>query len=67
VPGITYVADFFYLEGKDKTPTWAEYKGHPTEVWKLKKKLWKATGPGTLVVYSGVYPRYHIEKVDSVT
>jgi len=66
LPGITYVADFFYLDGKNKTPTWGEYKGHETEVWRLKKKLWKSFGPGVLAIYMGVYPRYSLEHLQSL-
>ena len=40
------IVDFrFHVVGSDKTWTWFETKGFPTDVWKLKKKLIEATIP----------------------
>jgi Protein of unknown function (DUF1064) len=53
LPGINYKADFKIFDNKDQEIVWIEFKGFETEVWKLKRKLWKFFGPGRLRVYKG--------------
>lgn len=51
---ISYKADFSY-ENLSGNTVWVEAKGFPTDTWKLKKRLWKHYGPGTLEIYTGSY------------
>lgn len=56
VGGIRMIPDFAYE--KDGVQWWAEAKGHPTDVWALKLRLWKAGfGPGPLRIFKGTYRR----------
>jgi hypothetical protein len=52
--GIVYIADFMAWDCVLEQPVWYEYKGFETEVWKIKKRLWKYYGPGRLEIYYGV-------------
>lgn len=53
---ILYIADFKYRNLISGEEEWAEFKGFATDVWAIKKRLWKHYGPGVLKVYkkSGV-------------
>jgi hypothetical protein len=53
---INYKADFSY-EAQDGSTVWVEAKGVEQEIWRLKKKLWSAYGPGKLEIYKGSYQR----------
>ena len=48
---IKYIADFVYFDHALKQDVYAETKGFETDVWKIKKRLWKHYGPGLLRVY----------------
>lgn len=48
--GIVYVADF-RVTMADGSARWIEAKGMETDVWLLKKKLWRVYGPGTLEIW----------------
>jgi hypothetical protein len=54
---INYKTDFSYVETATGTKVWVEAKGFEQDVWKLKKKLWAAYGPGKLQIYKGSYIR----------
>src|SRR5579871_2080627 len=49
--GIVYVADFSALNLKTKEAEYFEAKGFETDVWKIKKSLWKYYGPGKLHIF----------------
>lgn len=45
--GISMRVDFKYYDEYLDELVWDEYKGFPTDQWKLKRKLWEAgAGPG---------------------
>lgn len=48
---ILYKPDFSYE--KDGELIYAEYKGFPTPIWRIKRRLWIHYGPGKLEVYMG--------------
>lgn len=50
---IRYIADFKFWDIKLDQWVWADFKGFETEVWNIKKRLWKFYGPGILRVYKG--------------
>jgi hypothetical protein len=41
---VTMLVDFYYIE--DGSEVWNEFKGFPTDKWKLQVKLWEQVGPG---------------------
>lgn len=41
---------------------WVEAKGFETPEWRLKRRLWKAYGPGSLVIYKGTAARPFIHE-----
>ncbi len=49
VPGITWRVDFGIRH--DGLPGWVEAKGVSTADYKLKLRLWRLLGPGTLKIY----------------
>jgi hypothetical protein len=53
IADIHYLADFKIFDHKLNEEVWVEYKGFETEVWLLKKKLWKVVGPGRLRIFKG--------------
>ncbi len=50
---IRYIADFKLFDVKLGDWVWVDFKGFETEVWNIKKRLWKFYGPGILRVYKG--------------
>ena len=54
---INYIADFSAIDVKENCPVWFEFKGFETDVWKIKKRLWKYYGPGALFIYGGNYTK----------
>lgn len=48
---VDYYADFVVFDTKLGCDVWIEVKGFETDKWKIKKKLWKHFGPGTLRIY----------------
>jgi hypothetical protein len=46
---ILYKPDFKFTRGGKEV--WAECKGFETAIWRIKKRLWKFYGPGTLEIY----------------
>lgn len=48
---ISYRPDFKYFDLQEKQSVWVEAKGYPTDLWKMKKRLWKHYGPGPLHIY----------------
>lgn len=57
---IQYRPDFSYVNNKTGEREWAEAKGYPNDKWPMKKKLWKAFGPGVLHIYQGSYKSFRI-------
>lgn len=60
---IVYIADFKYFNIKDGTDEWAEFKGLETDVWRIKRRLWKCYGPGRLLVYKKNGQRIFLSEV----
>lgn len=54
---ILYVADFKAKDVKTGEVYWIESKGFETSDWRIKYRLWKYYGPGTLVIYRGTHLR----------
>lgn len=52
---IVYKPDFRFLDVNSGRTEYAEAKGFETPEWRLKRRLWKAYGPGPLHVYMGSY------------
>lgn len=52
---ILMIPDFAYE--RDGVTEWAEAKGHVTDVWALKRRLWQHYGPGPLRIFKGSYKR----------
>lgn len=50
---IRIIPDFAFFDVQLGCPAWAEAKGFRTEVWMLKKRLWKFYGPGPMRIYEG--------------
>lgn len=56
---ILYIADFKAFDVERGEDVWMEFKGMETDVWRIKRRLWKFYGPGLLRVYKksgkGIY------------
>jgi hypothetical protein len=50
---ILYIPDFKCLKTDTGEIYWVEAKGYSTDVWAIKRRLWKHYGPGRLEVYKG--------------
>ncbi len=50
---ILYIPDFRFFDEANKIMRWAEAKGFETDVWRIKRRLWKHYGPGPLDVWKG--------------
>jgi len=48
---IQYIADFKAFDIELNEYSWWEAKGFETDVWRIKRRLWKHYGPGLLHVY----------------
>lgn len=48
---ILYIADFKVKDLKTGEIVWMEMKGLEMPSWRIKRRLWKSYGPGTLLVY----------------
>ncbi len=48
---ILYIADFKAFDVKQNRDVWYEFKGFETDVWRIKRRLWKHYGPGPLRVF----------------
>jgi hypothetical protein len=42
---------------------WIEAKGHPNDTWAMKRKLWKAYGPGILEVWRGTHLKPYLHEI----
>ena len=61
--------DFSYFNLRTNAYEWAESKGFQTDVYRIKRRLWKFYGPGPLHVYTGsakrirfletIYPQHY--------
>ena len=54
---IKMVVDFQVYSVRDKDIIFIEAKGTETPVYRIKRRLWLAYGPGPLHVYGGSYKR----------
>jgi len=52
---ILYKPDFRAFDNGLGVWVWFEAKGFETDVWRIKKRLWKCYGPGRLEIYKGSY------------
>ena len=56
---IDLIVDFAAEEFNTSQLVYHEYKGYETDVWRIKRRLWKYYGPGRLYVYKknsrGIY------------
>lgn len=52
---IMYKPDFTFI--RDGIQWWGECKGFETDVWRIKRRLWKCYGPGKLEVWKGSWKR----------
>lgn len=59
---IEYRPDY-KLTNTDGKIWWCEAKGFKTAVWQIKKRLWKAYGPGELWVYEGSHMKPKLAEV----
>ena len=50
---IQYIADFSAVDCNTLETHYYEAKGFVTDVWAIKKRLWKQYGPGTLYIFTG--------------
>jgi hypothetical protein len=58
---IGYRADYSWVNCKTNETEYGEMKGFETELWLIKKKLWKYYGPGKLFVFkSGSKSRVYL-------
>ncbi len=48
---VLYIVDFLIYDLAKNEEVWVEAKGFETDVWRLKRRLWKHYGPGRLQVY----------------
>lgn len=60
---IVYIPDFSGIDMKTGIRVYWESKGFETEVWLLKKKLWKFYGPGPLYIFKGRAPKLSLVEV----
>jgi len=63
---ILYIPDFKCtpVEGD---PFWVEAKGFETDVWRIKRRLWKHYGFGKLLIYKGSAARPYLDETLTVT
>jgi hypothetical protein len=52
---IGYRVDFSAISRQTGERRYYEAKGYPTDVWKIKRRLWVHYGPGTLEVWGGTW------------
>lgn len=50
---ILYIADFKFFDCKTGEWVYGDFKGFETDVWRIKRRLWKYYGLGPLRVYKG--------------
>jgi hypothetical protein len=53
--GILYIPDFRVKLSANQMHEWHEFKGFKTDVWGIKRRLWKVYGPGPLHIWEGNY------------
>jgi len=59
---IQYIADLSFIDVKSAEKIWAEAKGFETDVWRIKRRLWKEYGPGALRVYKGSHRSFKLHE-----
>lgn len=59
---IKSIVDFSY-EDKQGSTVWVEAKGFATDVWNIKKRLWRYYGPGPLEIWKGNYMNPSLNEV----
>lgn len=60
---IGYRPDFSWFNIELNREEWGEAKGMETEVYRIKKKLWKNYGPGVLIIYKGNAKRFYEDEI----
>ena len=61
---ILYKPDFSYEENGETV--YLEAKGFETDVWRIKRRLWKYYGPGKLIVVKGSRHSFDVHEVIEV-
>jgi hypothetical protein len=59
---ILYIPDFKCADADGKI-YWVEAKGLETDVYRIKRRLWKHYGPGQLHVYKGTAARPFLHEI----
>lgn len=59
---IMYKPDYKFFEVAENDFAWAESKGFSTDVWSIKRRLWKSYGPGKLYIYKGSHTRLVLDE-----
>ena len=57
---ILYKPDFSAVRVSTGETEYFEVKGFKTAIWAIKKRLWKAEGPGKLHIYEGRHNRFKL-------
>lgn len=60
---IVYIPDFCAVDVKTGQTVYYESKGYETEVWLIKKKLWRFYGLGPLFIFKGRAPKLSLVEV----
>lgn len=60
---VIYKPDFSFTEVSSGEKAFAEAKGFASEVWPLKKRLWKHYGKGRLDIYMGSHTRPFLKEI----
>jgi hypothetical protein len=63
---IRYVVDFSAVSIATGEIIYLEAKGHATDAYAIKKKLWEHYGPGRLEIWGGVWTRPYLVEVITV-
>lgn len=59
---ILMIPDFSVLDLQAQELIFCEAKGLETDVWRIKRRLWKHYGPGRLRVYKGSYKKLYLHE-----
>jgi hypothetical protein len=60
---ILYIPDFKCLYKKSNETFWVEAKGFETAEWRIKRRLWKAYGPGKLEIWMGSHLKPFLKEI----
>lgn len=59
---ILYKPDFAYTDCATGETIYVEAKGMDTQTWRIKLRLWKFYGPGTLEIWRGSYNKPFLDE-----